>query len=433
MKTGIPGVHSVLLGPRVELRSTSCVMRYESALFLIVAFGVLSQGVSTVRADQQTTVIVQGNTAFALDLYARLAHGDGNLFFSPVSISTALAMTYAGARGETAEQIARVLHFTLPPDQLHPAFRHLIAEIQGRNVAPAAPGQPADIQITTANALWCQSGQPILPDFQQRIQVDYGGGLRPLDFRSQTEAARRTINAWVEEQTQRKIQDLLKPTELSPSSLLVLTNAIYFKALWASPFPGERTAPDDFQVSSRERVRVQMMDQTGRFRYGDHPSFQMVELPYKGDTLSMVIFLPKAVDGLAQLESSLERTKLESWLARLSAMRVHVSLPRFKLKESFELRDPLAALGMPVAFGSGADFSGMTGTRDFAISAVVHQAYVEAEERGTEAAAATAVVMSRAAMVAAPPQEFRADHPFLFLIRDNRTGSILFLGRVVRP
>jgi serpin B len=409
-------------------------MRFICLVCVISALGFSNNEVRAVEPSDPTTALVRGNSEFALDLYGRISEGDGNRFLSPVSISTALAMTYAGAQGETAQQIAKALHFTLPPDQFHQAFHRLIAELLGRNSPATSTQQGPDVQLFAANALWCQSGERILADFRKRIEVNYRGGLYPVDFRTQTEEARRTINAWVEEQTKGKIQDLLKPTHVSPRTLLVLTNAVYFKGLWASPFSERSTAPADFHSSTADRVRVQMMNQTGRFRYGEDDATQLLELPYKGDSLAMVLVLPKTMDGLRQLESSLTFTTLDTSLKKLSSHRVEVAVPKFKLTETSELQGPLSELGMPLAFEPGkADFSGMTGTRDFAISAVVHKAFVEVEERGTEAAAATAVVAMRSAMVAAPPEVFRADHPFLFLIRDTRNGAILFLGRLVKP
>ncbi len=386
-------------------------------------------------AVDPVTALVQGNNAFALDLYARLGLGDGNRFISPFSISTALAMTYAGAQDETALQIAKALRFTLPPSQLHPAFHKMIAELQGRNATQIAPDRPADVQLFTANALWVQAGERILADFQKRIEINYLGGLYPVDFQHAPEEARQTINAWVLEQTKGKIKDLLKSTHIDARTLLIITNAIYFKALWASPFSKEKTAQEDFHASPSDVVRVDMMKQSGRFRYDDEASFQVLELPYKGDTLAMVILLPKAKDGLGPLESSLTAPKIESCLSKLSSHRMEVSLPKFKLTAECELKDALSELGMPVAFKPGAaDFSGITGTRELAISAVVHKAFVEVEERGTEAAAATGVVMARtAAAIAQTTVIFRADHPFFFLIRDYSTGAILFLGRMVRP
>jgi serpin B len=216
--------------------------------------------------------------------------------------------------------------------------------------------------------------------------------------------------------------------------VLVLTNAIYFKALWDIPFSRQMTAPGDFHASATSQVRVDMMNLSARFRYFEDGGLQALELPYKGQTLAMVVLLPKSKDGLTQLEASLTASKLENWLSKLSSRKVDLSLPKFKLTEECELHEPLSELGMPVAFDSAtADFSGITGKRDFAISAVIHKAFVEVEEKGTEAAAATGVAFKAAAVIATPPIVFRADHPFFFLIRDTRTGSILFLGRLAKP
>jgi serpin B len=378
--------------------------------------------------------LVRGDNEFALDLYARIGQGDGNRFISPFSISTALAMTYAGAQEETAAEIAKTLRFTLPPGQLHPAFHRLIVELHGRTSTQATPDHPPDVQLFTANALWAQTGERILPDFQKRIEVNYQGGLYTVDFRHAPDQARRTVNTWVEERTQGKIRDLLKSSHIDPTTILVLTNAIYFNARWASPFSKEKTTQEDFNASPSDVVRVDMMKQSNRFRYYDEGSFQVLEQPYKGNTLAMVILLPKAKDGLGQLEASLSAAKIEAWLTKLSSRRVDVSLPKFKMTSECELKDPLSDMGMPVAFKPGAaDFSGITGTRELAISAVVHKAFVEVDEKGTEAAAATGVVAFRTAVMAQPSVVFRADHPFLFLIRDLRTGSFLFLGRMVKP
>lgn len=401
---------------------------------LIVLPGIHPREAKAMDVTDPVAALVQGNNAFALDLYARLSQTDGNRFVSPFSISTALAMTYAGAQEETALQIAKALRFKLPPSQLHVAFHQVITQLHGRNAGSPDPDRPADVQLFTANALWSQAGEHILADFQKQIETNYLGGLYPVDFRRAPDEARRTINAWVEEQTRGKIKDLLKSTHIDPHTLLVITNAIYFKALWAAPFLKDRTSQEDFHVSPRDLVRVDMMKQSGRFRYCDEENVQALELPYRGNTLAMVILLPRVNDGLAKLESSLTAAQLEGRLKKLSSHRVDVSLPRFKLEAECELRDVLSAMGMPVAFKLGeADFSGITGTRDLAISAVVHKAFVEVEEKGTEAAAATGVVFARTAAIAQPPVIFRADHPFFFLIRDVQTGTILFLGRLLRP
>ncbi|HEX3450529.1 MAG TPA: serpin family protein [Isosphaeraceae bacterium] len=387
-----------------------------------------------VDTTDQIATLVKGNSEFALDLYARISQGDGNRFLSPFSISTALTMTYAGAQEETAVQIAKTLRFMLPPGQLHPAFHRLIAELHGRTSTQSAPDHPPDVQLFTANALWTQTGERILPDFQKRIEVNYQGGLYTVDFHHAPDQARRTVNTWVEERTKGKIRDLLKSSHIDPTTILVLTNAIYFNARWATPFSQDKTAQEFFHASVTDVAPVAMMKHSGRFRYFDEGTFQALELPYKGDTLSLVIFLPKANDGLGRLEASLSAARIGNWLTKLSSHRVDISLPKFKMTSECELSDALSEMGMSVAFKPGAaDFSGITGTRELAISAVVHKAFVEVDEKGTEAAAATGVVAVRAAAIAQPPVIFRADHPFFFLIRDIRTASILFVGRLVKP
>jgi serpin B len=384
------------------------------------------------RTMDANTDLVRGNNAFALELYGRVAQGDGNRFLSPFSISCALAMTYGGARGDTAAQIAKAMQFKLPPQELHPAFHRLISELNHQNDSAPDPKAARSLELLTANALWTQSGERILPDFQKLIENNYEGGLIPVDFRHSPDAARQYINHWVEEQTKGRIKDLLKPQHIDARTVLILTNAIYFKALWANPFHPQSTRPGDFLLTAGEKVQAQFMNLSERFRYAEDSTAQVLELPYQGGNLSMLVVLPRAGDGLAALEASLSLAKLESYT--LLQRRVQVILPRFKLTAECELKDALSALGMPAAFAGGeADFSGMNGSRDLAISAVVHKAFVEVDEKGTEAAAATGVVMARASLALGPPLVFRADHPFLFLIRDNSSGSILFMGRLVRP
>ena len=381
--------------------------------------------VSSGRADagkgDPVPDLVQGNNRFAFDLYGRLREQSGNLFLSPYSISTALAMTYAGARGETAEQMAETLHFPLPPERLQGPFGDLSQQING-------PGENRPYTLSVANALWGQEDDHFLPEFIRLLEAHYGAGLRQVDFRS-TEQARRTINAWVEEQTEGKIKEILKPPYPSPDTSLVLTNAIYFKGDWSNPFPKNATRVEDFTAGEGQKVRVPLMHQTGRFKYHDGGTFEALELPYAGDALSMVVLLPKKTDDLANLEGSLTAAKLDG----LRPRHVAVAMPRFKMEAGFELQDELSGMGMPVAFGGKADFSGINGQRDLFISAVIHKAYVDVNEEGTEAAAATAVVMPRLAIRPEPVVSFRADHPFVFVIRDNRSGSILFLGRVMNP
>ena len=375
--------------------------------------------------------VVEGNTRFALDLYARLKGGRGNLFFSPYSLSTALAMTTAGARGETARKMAATLHLPDDPSQVHSGFGALVAQVNGRGRT-----QPRPDTLVSANALWLQTGEAFLPDYLETIQTRYAAGLFPLDFADDPEAARKTINAWVEKQTLDKIRDLIGSGVLTRETSVVLTNAIYFKGAWQSPFKKAQTREDaTFHAPEGKDVTVPMMAQSGSFPYLDGGSFQALELGYEGDERAMVVLLPKEADGLGMLETSLTGENLAVWIKGLARRKIAVELPRFTLAEGFELRDALVALGMADAFDpKAADFSGMTGRRDHSISAVIHKAFVDVDEVGTEAAAASAAVMKMTMTVKEPPPiPFHADHPFLVLIRDRATGSVLFLGRVVNP
>jgi serpin B len=369
---------------------------------------------------------VKGNNIFALDLYGRLRGREGNLFLSPASISTALAMTYAGARGETANQMASTLHFTLDQEHLHPALGALLYDLDGG-------GKKRGYQLSVANALWGQKGYPFLPEFVTLAHDNYRAGLEEVDFVGATEQARQTINAWVERQTQDKIKDLLQEGVLSSDTRLVLTNAIYFKGNWASQFPKDRTQDGPFQVTAQEKVTVPFMDKTEKFNYLDGGTFQALELPYVDKDLATVVLLPKKADGVADFEKTLTVHNLNEWLGKLQEHEVVVALPRFKMTSEFSLGDTLAAMGMPLAFSPAADFSGMDGMKYLFVSAVVHKAFVDVNEEGTEAAAATAVVAVGASSGAPMTPVFRADHPFVFLIRDRRSGSILFLGRVTDP
>ena len=373
--------------------------------------------------------VVEGNNRFALDLHARLrADQPGNLFFAPGSLSTALAMTYAGARGETASQMAKVLHFALPPEKLHPSFASL-----NRTWNP--DGQGRGFRLGVANRLWGQDGYHFLPGFLAITRDDYGAELAQVDFGGQTEQARRQINAWVEERTEGKIRDLIPPGALDSLSRLVLTNAIYLKGEWSRPFEKRATKEAPFHVTSRQTLDVPMMSQEDRFPYLAGEGLKVLELPYGAGDLSMLVLLPDSIEGLAGLEARLTGDNLTRWHTALRREKVRVFVPRFKLTSQFQLADVLKAMGMPLAFTPDrADFSGMDGRRDLFVSAVIHKAYVEVNEEGTEAAAATGIAVGATAVMSPKePPVFRADHPFLFLIRENRTGSLLFLGRVVNP
>ena len=406
----------------------------KSLLSLLLALfcgpaAVAAQAPPAANADQAEAV--KGSNAFAVDLYGRLSAKPGNLFFSPESISTAFAMAYAGAHGQTATEMAHVFHFTLPPERLHPATGALLA---GMN----APHQGYALNV--ADALWAQQDEKFLPAYLKLVQTNYGAGFHPVDFKSNPDSVRATINQWVEKQTNDKIQNLLGPGTVTPLTRLILTNAIYFKAAWADQFSKNATEDADFHLSASKTIQAPTMHNSGGYYYLKGPSFQALLMPYEKDEISMLILLPDNVDGLPALEHSLTAANLEQWTQALGyEHEVIVSLPRFKITQQFELSSTLESLGMKAAFDpNAADFSAMTGDKTLDISAAIHKAYIDLDENGTEAAAATAVVMEMA--MAAPPSSpppppiiFTADHPFLFLIRDNASGAILFMGRVTDP
>lgn len=384
----------------------------------IVFFSTASAGQSSGRA----VTLAAANNEFALELYQRLRLHEGNLVLSPYSISTALAMTYAGARGRTEQEMAQVLHFTLGQQNLHEAFQELRAHVEGNR-------RSEELQLYTANSLWRQEGYRFLDLYLQLLQQLYEAVPSVVDFVHKTEEARLAINGWVEEKTAGKIVDLIRPGLLTPATTLVLCNAIYFKGLWVHQFDPKQTVNEEFHVSPSTTVLASMMRQMARLRFRVFDSCTALELPYEG-RLSMILFLPDARDGLSPLEERLTRGEMAEWLSELISTDptpVRVSVPKFISTSMFELADTLAAMGMPHAF-HGADFSGMTGNCELFISNVVHQAFIEVHEQGTEAAASTAVVMKRGGV-----NEFVADHPFLFLIIDKETGSFLFMGRVIDP
>ena len=422
------------------------------AAVLIGVSAASAQGPAEVwigKAKTDAARTVAGNNAFALDLYARLRGEEGNLFLSPFSLSTALAMTYAGADGETGTQIYGALRFprdgmTAPFElgngqemevvrfipweraRFHAAFKALREDMDARQ-------ERGDYRLSVANALWGQKGYGFLDEFLAVTRSNYGAGLREVDFAGDTEGARKTINQWVEQQTEDRIEDLVPPGVLDALTRLVLTNAIYFKGDWAAQFDPGATAEAPFTLSDGKKATVQMMRQKARFAYLEAPAFQALALPYRGEDLSMVVLLPREPDGLAALEELLAPQSLEHWLGSLQEREVQLFLPRFKMMSQFSLKDVLKAMGMTDAFdANAADFSRMNGKKDLHVTAVIHEAFVEVNEEGTEAAAATGVVVGLTS-VGPMPAVFRADHPFIFLIRDNATGSILFLGRLAEP
>lgn len=399
-----------------------------------------------------------GDEAFGADLYRRLP-GQGNLVFSPASIATALRLVLLGARGETAAQIAVALHLDIP-DGAAPA-RQAAQELQAVSaiLSDLAAG---GLTLRAPNAMWVQSGLPLEPSFTAAVAAAAAVAVRDADFRQAAEQARREINQFIAEQTAGKISDLLGPGVVSAATSLVLASAVYLKAAWAHPFPAGAThdavfylgpgqpdprQPDPHQPGPGTQVTVPTMRLRARLRYLRGDGYQAVELPYAGARLGMVILLPDPASGPGsgdpadtgpghlQAGGVVRDAGPDGLLARLAPRQVSLALPRFKVTSGFALRPVLAALGMPLAFTDEADFSGITAAQRLRIDEVVHQAYIDVNETGTEAAAATAVVMTAAARFVRPepPVEMIVDRPFRFAITDLRSGLPLFLGRVSDP
>jgi serpin B len=370
--------------------------------------------------------LVDSNTAFGLSLYSQVTPSQGNLFLSPYSISTCLAMTYAGAGGDTAQQMGQVLGFGADQAQLSSTFGELQRELETLQEEGA-------VELNIANALWAQVGYPFLPAFLQTARAQYQASINQADFSTQAAAASDEINNWVAQKTQNKIQNILSPGTLDHLTRLVLANAIYFKGLWTIPFAPTNTSTQPFHVSNTNQVSVALMHQpVDVVNYLDAGQFQAVELPYGSNQVSMLILLPREVDGLPQLEQQLSPDFLSAVLAGMLQRDVEIFLPRFTLESSFSLNDALAEMGMPDAFRPiVADFSGIDGATDLYITHVLHKAWAEVNEQGTEAAAATVVSIGTTAVLS--PAVFRADHPFIFFIRDTQSGSLLFIGRLSEP
>lgn len=389
--------------------------------------GMLPRLVGAAPPQADWGKLVSGNTQFGCNLYGQLRGEAGNLFLSPFSISTALAMTAAGARGKTLEEMEQVLHL---PANAHAQFGAVL-----RSLNEEKDAKKRGFTLSTANALWAQQGYPWRPEYKKLVSTEYGAGLFDVDFLGNPEASRGTINAWVEKETRDKIKNLLPQGTVTRDTRLVLTNAIYFKGDWQDPFKKENTKEQPFTTAQGTKVPTPLMFRVGKYLYGETDSFQVLDLPYSGNRISMTVVLPRKVDGLPAVEKSLTADRLAETLRNLHFEReVHVHLPRFQVTKDFQLNQPLQALGMKSAF-RGADFSGMhTGGEQLDISAVIHKAFVDVNEEGTEAAAASGVVVGVTSVAPPPtPKYFKADHPFLFLIRDHTTGSILFLGRLETP
>ena len=386
----------------------------------------LTPTTSTSSTFKDYSSITSANNQFNLDLYKNLIQKEkSNIFFSPYSIFSAMAMVYEGALGKTAEEIKAVFHFP-ETNILRNNFYELYSKLNQKG---------KDFELKTVNALWLQKDYPFLSSYLALLEKYYGGKARNLDFVNETEKSRQIINQYIEEETNKKIKNLIPEDSISPMTRLVLTNAIYFKGVWLWNFDEKMTNNEKFFIRPDFSVEVPVMNmrpEEAEFNYYEDETVQVLELPYKGGKMIMIVVLPRQIisdRNLLSFESSLTEEKLKAYQTKMEKTKLDaIALPKFKLRTNYFLNENLIDLGMPTAFSERADFSKITGKKDFSISTVIHQAFVEVDEKGTEAAATTAAFIFESM-----GKIFRADHPFLFYILDKETGTILFFGRVVDP
>jgi serpin B len=391
------------------------------------------------NVDAGASAIASGFTDFGVNLFGQIGKEQGNQLISPASISTAFGMAYAGAKGDTAKEIATVLHYPQNLPDFHGSFGQLLGSMQLDRVGRT---------MSVNNAIWLQNEVLVLPEYQALVDKNYAAGLKRVDFKADPEAARLKINRWVEEKTNDKIRNLLSPVNVTKGTRSILVNTVYMKAEWAEPFRKEMTKSEDFTLQSGNKQKQPLMNQRSRYPYAELEGFKAIALPYRGGETEMVVLLPKSDRGLPKLEAQLTPAKMQAAFAALAEPEawqdVILTLPKFKIQQRYELAETLGAMGMNIAFSDASDFSGMKVVRSessdredwhFKIDEVIHQTFVEVEEKGTEAAAATAIAMvvvtsaPRNPKPPPPPKIFRADHPFLFIIRDRRTKAMLFIGR----
>lgn len=414
-----------------EPRVLGCSFRGGTLAALLGSMALATSGCSSQEGTREARAVaeltpelapvVSGNNRFAWNLYREAAGQQGNLFFSPFSISAALGMTYAGAAGETAEEMRGVLAIVAEDRAFHTQFGALIRDLNG-------PGRGRGYELLVANRLFGAEGLGFQPEFRVITANDYAAPIETLNFAE--DAARRHINGWVRDQTREKIRDLLEPGQLAESTTLVLVNAIYFNAQWAHRFDPDATAPMPFHLADGTTVPVPTMSNMAHYRCASSAAEHVIEVPYQDDELAMMVVIPAATQGLAALESTLSAERVDAWAAALEDCEVRLQLPRFEVEATLPATELLQRLGMQRAFFPGADFSKLLDpVANVLIDDVVHRAYVKVDERGTEAAAATAVVTRT---VSAAP-EFVADAPFLYFVRDRLTGSVLFIGRMADP
>jgi len=380
--------------------------------------------------EPQLVALANGHRAFALKLYESVRAGDGNLVFSPYSITAALSMTLAGARGETAKQMLQAMGQTGPDADLNAATNAMDLALM-RAVKGDGRGSDEQGRLSIANGLWVQEGEKLLPAYLDCLAENFGAGVGVLDFARQPDTASKTINDWVSHETQERITGLVSPAAVQQARL-VLANAIYFKGFWSEPFKAAATSERPFHLLNGKSVDVPTMHQQETIRYAKQDDLEIAELTYKGGSLAMWLIVP-AAGRLAECEARLDAARLKAAGDALAERPVALGLPKFKFTASLSLSQTLAAMGMPLAFSTGADFSGIDGKRDLFISDVIHKAFIQVDEKGTEAAAATGVVMATAVRQMTEPVVLTIDRPFLFAIVERKTGELLFLGRVTDP
>ena len=405
----------------------------------------LAEPVTVARSSQQRVIapnvsdadkaaLASGNSAFAFDLYRRLQNDPAlngeNIFFSPLSISVALAMTYAGANGPTASEMAGALRFALPSKQLHPAFGWLDLELMSRGQgALGKDGQP--FRLSVSNSLWGDRLSKFETPFLDTLAQYYGAGINLVDFRAAPDPSRTRINDWVAEKTEQRIKDLIPQGSVTNATRLVLTNAIYFNAAWQSKFLKQGTVKAPFTRLDGAAITVDMMSQDARLRYTAGPDYQAVELPYDGGELGMLIILP-AAGRFVLVDQAFDTAALNTVLGALGSQNLRLGVPKFRVEGGFSVKAAMQALGMQTAFTDRADFTGISGTEALLIQDIFHKSFADIDENGTEAAAATGVLVGTTS-IPVTPTVFRVDRPFLFFILDKKTGTIVFLGRLLSP
>ena len=405
------------------------------ALTFILLQGLLTSCSSGKRATEETAIeneenipIEMRNNQFAFDLFKaiNLSH-DENLVISPFSISAALAMTYAGADGTTAEEMAKTLHFYSGQERFHKDFSAWMNAIIER-------GEVKD-KLEVANSLWPQEDYPFRNDFINLIKEFYDSALFKVNYRGDREQIKQRINTWVEDNTNQLIKNLIKPGVLTDDTRLVLVNAIYFLSDWKIAFDEKVTHSAPFYITPEKTVNVPLMYMEDDLQYADTENFQVLELEYEGGDFSMVVVLPAKGTNINNFIDDFDVETFIQTLGKMEKQKVEVYLPSFKVRSNFDLEKLLAEMGMPEAFSNKADFGRMTDLQDLKIDKVIHEAFIDVNEEGTEAAASTAVVIIRKSAMVDPPEKttFRADRPFVYAIKDNSTQSVLFMGKTLNP